>query len=650
MRYHLLFSGMMGVSLAFTPPSAQCLNRPRAASSPSLSRLPLLATTSFTSHIIRRHSALLMSVSKSDAKMLAKAALGAQAGWTDGKGVAITDLADSIDAWTDKCDDLFYDALDTLEDEGWLRQLFREPRRAARAQRREGDEDMIYSQAAALPPPPLPPAAPTRPRPRPDTTKTEASKKERFKKEQKRRARSDAARFSGKTPRFQVVRPALKAAACFIAVLAILCEAIFFSRPAPNLDAAAAWQQPGYGQTVSMSVPKYSAASEPSAIFNPRSIGSWVSDGAGLLSPNVIRQVDDLAERLTQRTTAELVVVTVPNTVGRPKAFVTKLFNYWGVGSARYNNGVVVLVVPGQRRLEVEIGYGLEDNFNRGEWLQCMEDTKMSPRFKEGDWDGGVLNGVREIVDRIDTIDLASMEQRAQYRRVEVRTTVAAVGVLATGGAAAAIAYDESSKPMCSRCGRRMTSKDGASWSPDEKVDDAKLLQAMLTDEERLEQSLKTYTYSLWACETADCVLHRADKTRESGWGERISGVLQSMIRGDDTVGIRRRKTFYPGYADCPMCRRATCRSESTTIRHATTSSTGLRLRVRNCLNCGFEDEHIQVVPKKIEYDDESSRSSRGGGGSSSRGGGSSSSGSGGGGSSGFGGGSSGSGGRGSSW
>ena len=167
---------------------------------------------------------------------------------------------------------------------------------------------------------------------------------------------------------------------------------------------------------------------------------------------------------------------------------------------------------------------------------------------------------------------------------------------------------------------------------------------------ERLEQSLKTYTYSLWACETADCVLHRADKTRESGWGERISGVLQSMIRGDDTVGIRRRKTFYPGYADCPMCRRATCRSESTTIRHATTSSTGLRLRVRNCLNCGFEDEHIQVVPKKIEYDDESSRSSRGGGGSSSRGGGSSSSGSGGGGSSGFGGGSSGSGGMGSSW
>ena len=100
-----------------------------------------------------------------------------------------------------------------------------------------------------------------------------------------------------------------------------------------------------------------------------------------VLSPATRAELNRLAERVRAATNAEVAVVTLPNVLGEPKPFATRLFNYWGVGDPVLNNGVLVLIVPGQRRVEVEIGDGLDASFNRNEWLQEVADG-MSRCFR----------------------------------------------------------------------------------------------------------------------------------------------------------------------------------------------------------------------------------------------------------------------------
>ena len=429
------------------------------------------------------------------------------------------------------------------------------------------------------------------------------------------------------------------------AILLSLCVILFegwnFSRSTLSVGApqpVSAWQKPSYLQPGGLTQPGMTAyrglTTSVQSVFNPRIRGSWVSDGARLLSPATIRQIDQMGDELRAKTSAELAVVTLNDVAGEPKPFVTKLFNHWGVGDARRNNGVVVLLVPDQRRVEVEIGYGLETTFNRYDWLQRMCDREMSPRFKKGDWDGGVLAGVQLMTERIKSLDPIELEYKAINRFKLNQWAYGGCGVVVVGLAASAYYVDESSKPTCSRCGKKMSSRDGAAWSAAEKVNQTLMVQQMLTEEERLEQSLNTYTYSLWSCKTPDCTLHRANMMRDDGWGDIDSTVMEDMVQRCETVGIRRRKTFYPGYQDCPICRRCTCQHETRVLRPSTYTMSGIEIIYKDCLNCGYSTEKSRVTPMLRREPSSSTYSSS----SSSSSGGD------------FGGGSSGGGGRGSSW
>src|SRR5688572_10896252 len=74
--------------------------------------------------------------------------------------------------------------------------------------------------------------------------------------------------------------------------------------------------------------------------------------------------LDAAAEQRLEQTAAgiaraQLVVVTVDSVPGTAKQFATDLFNHWRLGSADKNEGVLVLLVMGQRRLEIETGTGI---------------------------------------------------------------------------------------------------------------------------------------------------------------------------------------------------------------------------------------------------------------------------------------------------
>src|SRR5690606_12839798 len=136
---------------------------------------------------------------------------------------------------------------------------------------------------------------------------------------------------------------------------------------------------------------------------------------------------------------------------GTPKQFATALFNHWGVGSAERNDGVLFLLVMSSRRLEVEVGYGLEDRLPDG-WLGSMQTSSMVPHFKQGDFAGGIEVGVILVGQRlgarelpnIDDIPVASVELPAASTRSPDRPSSSSrspagdpwllYGLLLTGG------------------------------------------------------------------------------------------------------------------------------------------------------------------------------------------------------------------------
>jgi uncharacterized protein len=124
----------------------------------------------------------------------------------------------------------------------------------------------------------------------------------------------------------------------------------------------------------------------------PKPLGR-VNDFAGILSEASRHRLQALVEEVERETTAELFVVTVPTLEGLTvEAYANKLFNAWGIGKKGKDNGLLVLVCPSERRMRIEVGYGLEATVPDGLAGQVIRDD-FTPHFKAGDYPGGMEAG-----------------------------------------------------------------------------------------------------------------------------------------------------------------------------------------------------------------------------------------------------------------
>jgi uncharacterized protein len=133
---------------------------------------------------------------------------------------------------------------------------------------------------------------------------------------------------------------------------------------------------------------------------NPQQIsGGWVTYMAGILKPETEDQLNEMINRLEDKDGAEIAVVTVPETkpATSPKAFATKLFNYWHIGKKEQDNGILFLISKGDRRVEIETGNGMQIILPDAKVTDLI-DTEMLPLFKQNDFDSGTLAGTRSVV------------------------------------------------------------------------------------------------------------------------------------------------------------------------------------------------------------------------------------------------------------
>ena len=199
--------------------------------------------------------------------------------------------------------------------------------------------------------------------------------------------------------------------------------------------------------------------SSPSEIPSPWTRRSWVSDTAGILSPGAVKEIDGLAKEVQRGTGAELVVVTVPGVQGAErdrrevKRFATQLFNSWGLGDRYKNNGVLVLVSTGDRRVEVEIGRGLNQVFNREEWLQRMIHSRMTPALRHNRYDQGVTSGVAACCQQLEDTDREVSSPQGWRKTATLLWVGSGLAALATP----LLLRSWVPAPRCGLCGTRMS-------------------------------------------------------------------------------------------------------------------------------------------------------------------------------------------------
>lgn len=143
-----------------------------------------------------------------------------------------------------------------------------------------------------------------------------------------------------------------------------------------------------------------SVAISPADVPNPRQTSDgWVMDMADMLSASEEAELNQLINKLEATKGHEIAVVTVADTqpLATPKAFTTELFNSWGIGKQGEDNGVLFLVSKGDRRTEIEVGYGLEGMLPDAKVGEILR-SRVTPEFKQGNFDTGILNGTEALV------------------------------------------------------------------------------------------------------------------------------------------------------------------------------------------------------------------------------------------------------------
>jgi uncharacterized protein len=385
-----------------------------------------------------------------------------------------------------------------------------------------------------------------------------------------------------------------------------------------------------------------------------------VHDFANLLSADQIDRLERLIDDVERKTTAQIAVVTVTSLEGMTvDEYGYELFNAWKIGQKDLNNGVLLVVAPNERRMRIEVGYGLEPLLTDS---RCGEirDNQLLPRFREGNFPAGIEDGTQAVADALLADPAAargdpnSGPQLARHQREQARYATYGVAGLALvliissvvvasrrnysltaflfftaagalligvaayftwrvpradqplawlGGAtlASAGAWLSNLKRF-RRFGPRGCSKCGTHLELlSEQDDDPKLSEV-----QRLEEKIGSVDYDVWFC--------------------------PACLHNDSERYVR----FFSGYGDCPKCKGRTFKEgPQKTLQYPTTSSTGTARIDGRCVSCNHKSSRT-IVLSKIS----TSGSSSGGG----------SFGGGGGGGGGFGGGSSGGGGASGGW
>lgn len=139
----------------------------------------------------------------------------------------------------------------------------------------------------------------------------------------------------------------------------------------------------------------------PAAALNVPSPQGYITDRAGIISAATERKLERALRSFEDSDSTQIAVLTIPSLEGEAlEDFALKVAEGWGIGQKEHDNGALLLIAKGERKIRIEVGYGLE-----GQLTDLLTgriiDNEISPRFKQGDFDGGIVAGVAAMVQAV---------------------------------------------------------------------------------------------------------------------------------------------------------------------------------------------------------------------------------------------------------
>jgi uncharacterized protein len=448
------------------------------------------------------------------------------------------------------------------------------------------------------------------------------------------------------------------------------------------LSAIVAVSRPVYSQTFYESLP------------NPKTTeNSWVLDQANILG-NYKSEIDSLISEYEKKTSIEIAVVILPTIGDRvPKEAATEIFNLWGIGKKGKDNGVLVLHVLDQRRIEIEVGYGLEGDLTDVKTTWIVNEISI-PFFKEDRNALGHLATIKGIIGVIENpsiprekvAGLAEIDAQSAIEQGIPADTVPEITPLDESGFSDApviwsrkiggitfvsglllftfwlimyFGYRIVKRPT--PYNRYNFYKNVGAWFH---YTSSSIVFLSPTVWEVLQYEtffsgipllVVAFVLPMWyrtkkleqirrlprTC--SECGLTIPEKLSEAAddefldAGQRTEEKIKSVdydIWKCSSCGNHMIEEYEGDIfaSDCPECKYKTYQvTKSVTIRSATTSSSGLAKDYYTCKNCKHSEIKERIIPQKAKPSSGSSSSSSGGGGGGSFGGGSSGGGGGGG-------------------
>lgn len=180
---------------------------------------------------------------------------------------------------------------------------------------------------------------------------------------------------------------------------------------------------------VALAFAVFSTAALAQSLTFPELTGRVV-DEAGILDADTRARLEKLSADLEAKTTDQLVVVTLKSLRGTSiEDYGYQLGRKWQIGQKDKNNGVLLIVAPNDKRVRIEVGYGLEPTLTDAISSVIIQNSIL-PRFRAGDFAGGVRRGAEDIAQVISG-DAREFQERAAQRQAAKGLSAAEMLIIA---------------------------------------------------------------------------------------------------------------------------------------------------------------------------------------------------------------------------
>ncbi len=148
----------------------------------------------------------------------------------------------------------------------------------------------------------------------------------------------------------------------------------------------------------------------------PKPNGTRVVDAAQLLDAGTAAALNAQLADFEKKTGRQFVIATIPDLQGYPiEDYGYRLGRAWGVGAKEKDDGVLLIVAPKDRKVRIEVGYGLEPYLTDA-YSSVIINQAIVPRFKAGDYAGGIKDGAAAIMAQLQ---LSPEEAAARMKAAE---------------------------------------------------------------------------------------------------------------------------------------------------------------------------------------------------------------------------------------